>query len=105
MEGNNEKTYTVLSRAIDGDYYAGLTSPRCNSPLFRFNLDIFLDQVASEARESREAGPCETDSVQARGYIVASCFGSTSWVAEIYMAETWSDNFERIRWLPQPCWG
>ena len=105
MEGNNEKTYTVLSRAINGDYHAGFTSPRRNSPLFRFNFDIYIEQMADEARQSREAGPCETDSLQARGYILAPRFGSASWVAEIHMAETWSDNPERIRWLPQPSWG
>jgi hypothetical protein len=100
MGGNNEHTYTVYSRAfsrVDSSELAGSSS---NRTFTNFNLDRSIEVIANDAREAREVGLAKAASLQARGYLLATELGSSSWVASLNMEEAWSDHPEGIRWLP-----
>lgn len=100
MGGNNEHTYTVYSRTfsrVDSSEFAGSSS---NRTLAKFNLDTSIGIIANDARKAREAGLAKVPNLQARGYLLATESGSSSWVASLNMEEAWSDNSEGIRWLP-----
>ena len=100
MGGNNEHTYTVYSRTlgrVDSFEFANLSSNRTFSS---FDLDRSIEAIANDVREARKARPTEVSNLQARGYLLVTKLGSSSWVASLNMGQAWSDHPEGIRWLP-----
>jgi len=100
MGGNNEHTYTVYCRTFGGDNCSGFAGSSSNRTLARFNLDTSIEIIANDVCKAREVGLAKTRDLQARGYLLATKSGSSGWVASLNVEEAWSDNPERIRWLP-----
>jgi len=100
MGGNNEHTYTVYCRTFGGVNCSEFAGSSSNRTFTRFNLDTSIGIIANDVCKAREVGLTKTRDLQARGYLLATKPGSSSWMASLHMEEAWSDNPEGIRWLP-----